>query len=444
MMNILLRRLMSIIILFAFCVTPLYMFKRNTNKSDIPQSKILRSEKSLLDYDHRLLDTNEGNLPYINETIVKKGDSLRSILQRLKVSNLEKLQSFIAKNNETNSIRKLLPGRQIQAATDINGNLIWLRYLHTPYYNNSDQIICKYLQIVSNKKCSYSACEKTNYSEKQIRVAFGVIKSSLFEATEYAGIPNFITIQMTNILSTRVDFPRDIRIGDQFRVIYELQMYDGLYLGSGKVLALEFKSNDKMHNAIWFDNDRKIEGGYYNFNGDSLKKTFLHSAIKFSRISSTFGKRVHPIRKTIVDHKGVDYVAPTGTPIYATAEGIVEFSGWQNGYGKVVILKHFNKYSTLYAHQSKIDPKIHKGKKVSQGQLIGYVGSTGWATGPHLHYELRINNKPVDPLSIKLPTSKKIDASIQKNFNSKVEFYKEQMRSLERLQSESIKIAYSK
>ncbi|AGF50025.1 M23 family zinc metallopeptidase [Candidatus Kinetoplastibacterium blastocrithidii TCC012E] len=443
-MNIFLRRLISIIILFALCVAPLYMFKRNTNKSDLPQSKILRSEQPLLDYDYRLLDTSDDIFPYINETIIKKGDTLRSILQRLRVKNLEKIQNFITKNPETNSIRKLLPGRQIQVATDLHGNMIWLRYLHTPYCDNSGQIICKYLQISSNKEHSYSAYEKTNYSEKQIRVAFGVIKSSLFEATEQAGIPNFITIQMTNILSTKLDFPRDIRIGDQFRVIYELQMYDGLYLGSGKVLAIEFKSTDKMHNAIWFDNDRKIEGGYYNFNGDSLKKTFLNSAIKFSRISSRFGKRIHPIRKTLVDHKGVDYVAPAGTPIYATADGIVEFSGWQNGYGKVVILKHFNKYSTLYAHQSRIDPKIHKGKKVSQGQLIGYVGSTGWATGPHLHYELRINNKPVDPLSIKLPTSKKIDASIQNNFNNKVEYYKEQMRFLEKLQSESIKISYSK
>ncbi|MBW0454660.1 MAG: M23 family metallopeptidase [Candidatus Kinetoplastibacterium crithidii] len=417
-------------------------FLQKYENAQQPQLKIIRGERQLT-LNNRIIEVNDANKPYISETIIKTGDNLNSVLQRLKISNIKDIQRCINNDKNAKKLLKLLSGKPIYAATDSVGNLIWLKYLHTPNSELNSKIASKYLQITRDKNNCYKASEEIEIPSKHVRVAFGNILSSLFDATESAGIPNFIALQMTDILSNKIDFVRELRHGDQFIVIYEIQTINGYNIGSGKILAMEFKNHDKQYNAIWFDNNGLETGAYYDFDGNSLQRAFLRNAIKFTRISSTFGKRLHPINKTWVEHKGVDYVAPTGTPIYATADGVVEFVGWQNGYGKVTILKHYDKYSTLYAHQSQIAPKISKGKKVHQGQLLGYVGSTGWATGPHLHYELRINNKPVNPLTINLPISKKIDKSNIESFKNTMAFYQTQINFLAKFNNESIKLASS-
>ncbi|NLJ63021.1 MAG: M23 family metallopeptidase, partial [Alcaligenaceae bacterium] len=188
----------------------------------------------------------------------------------------------------------------------------------------------------------------------------------------------------------------------------------------------------KTHEAMWFAPDGE-GGGYYDFAGQSSQGAFLRNALKFTRISSTFGGRRHPIHGNWRNHNGVDYAAPTGTPIHATADGVVKSIGNQRGYGKTIELEHHSGYSTLYAHQSRFAPNLKKGDRVSQGQLIGYVGSTGWATGPHLHYEFRINNKPVDPLAVDLPVAKVLDPKQRAAFDTVAAQYKNQFAVLKGL-----------
>src|SRR5699024_3605760 len=191
-------------------------------------------------------------------------------------------------------------------------------------------------------------------------------------------------------------------------------------------LALEFKNGSKTYSAAYF---KPTDGpsGYYDFDGRSLKGAFLKTALKFTRISSKFGMRKHPIRGKWTGHKGVDYAAPSGTPIHATADGTIEFVGQQRGYGNVEIIKHHNQYSTLYAHQSRFVKGLKKGMKVAQGDQIGYVGATGWATGPHLHYEFRVNGKPVDPLSVDLPVARALEGADKQAFDKQLARYQDHM-----------------
>jgi murein DD-endopeptidase MepM/ murein hydrolase activator NlpD len=399
------------------------------DRSELPPSRIIRS---VLPLSAEQVEVSAPSAaPYISETRIRPGDTLSAVLQRLEL-DAPNLQTFLTHDASARSIYKLYPGRSVQAATDEEGKLIWLRYIHTPGNETDGQVVTRMLHVAPSGD-SYKAEEVAENTERQTRVAVGTIRSSLFGATDAAGIPDSVTMQMADILSAKIDFLRDLRQGDQFRVVYEVRSHDGRYAGAGRVLALEFINGDKTYNAVWFSPDEK-SGSYYDFDGTSLRGAFLRTALKFSRISSTFGMRMHPIHKTWTGHKGVDYAAPSGTPIHSTADGTVEFSGWQNGYGNVVIVKHHGKYSTLYAHQSRIAEGITKGAKISQGQLLGYVGSTGWATGPHLHYEFRVDNQPIDPLSVDLPVARSLEPAEVRAFNQAVAPYKQQIQLLTQFQ----------
>src|SRR5690606_32015854 len=181
--------------------------------------------------------------------------------------------------------------------------------------------------------------------------------------TDAAGIPDNITMQMTDILSSKVDFLRDIRRGDTFRIVYETHSHEGQSIGSGRILGLEFTSGSSTHEAVWFKPETG-SGGYYDFQGKSLRGAFLRTPLKFTRISSTFGTRKHPVLGYTRQHKGIDYAAPAGTPIHNTADGVVEFIGWQRGYDNIVVIKHKGKYSTAYAHQSRFARNLKKGDRV--------------------------------------------------------------------------------
>jgi len=323
----------------------------------------------------------------------------------------------------------------VQAATNDDGDLLWIRYYHTPNADANGHGVAKTLQITATKN-GFEAEELLQPLETHIEVAVGTIRSSLFAATDIAGIPDGITSQMAEVLSSRVDFMRGLRTGDQFRVVYETRTIGGRNAGAGRVLAVEFINDGKTHNAVWFSPDGK-SGGYYNLEGESLRGAFLRNALKFSRISSTFGMRKLPgLQAWSGHHAGVDYAAPTGTPIYATADGTVDFVGWQNGYGNTIILKHHSKITTLYAHQSRFAAGIKVGSKVSQGDLIGYVGSTGWSTGPHLHYEFRVANKPIDPLTAtaNMPSSQPLAPEHREQFAQVVAPYKQQLQVLAKFQ----------
>ena len=317
----------------------------------------------------------------------------------------------------------------MQAAASQQGDLQWLRYVHTPAGEGSGGGVARILEIRPDAIGGYSASEIEQSTESLVQVAVGTISRSLFAATDDAGIPDAITSQMAEILSSKIDFLRDLRRGDQFRVVYEMRGHEGRIVGAGRVLALEFINQGKRYDAVWFSADG-ISGGYYSLDGENLQGAFLQNAIKFSRISSTFGMRKSPMHGEWEGHAGVDYAAPTGTPIHATADGVVEVAGWMNGYGNTVIIRHRGKISTVYGHQSRLAEGITVGTRVSQGQLIGYVGSTGWSTGSHLHYEFRINDKPVDPLSVAMPESKPVEPSQREVFEHATSPYRQQLQVL--------------
>jgi murein DD-endopeptidase MepM/ murein hydrolase activator NlpD len=377
--------------------------------------------------------------PFISETQIRAGDTLSALLQRLHVQEPE-LQQFLAHDKNARAIYKLQPGRTLQAALDQKGDLVWLRYNHTPGTNEGGRYVSRWLEIKPAGAGRFVAAERSAAADRQIRMAEGVITSSLFGATDAADVPDAITLQMTDILGSKIDFMQDLRRGDRFRIVYEAYSHDGAEVGTGRILALDFINRTHDYEAVWFD-PAQGPGGYYDFSGHSLKGAFLRTALKFTRISSTFGMRMHPLHRTWTGHMGVDYAAPSGTPIHSTSDGTVEFIGQQNGYGNVIIIRHDQHYSTLYAHQSRFAAGLKRGEHVTQGELIGYVGMTGWATGPHLHYEFRIDNHPVDPLSASLPIAHTLEGPERATFERAAAGYKEQIHLLADLQSQRIQIA---
>ena len=279
---------------------------------------------------------NNFSKPFISQTQIRSGDTLAALLQRLHIQE-SGLLSFLTHDKNARSIYKLYPGRSLHAAMDQHGNLVWLRYNHTPYATEKGQPVSRWLEITPAGDGQFKAQEHTQAAGSQTRLASGVIKSSLFAATDAAGIPDAITLQMTDILGSKMDFIKDIRRNDHFRVVYETYSHNGHEVGSGRILAVEFTNRGKTHEAVWFAPQGQ-SGGYYDFKGGSLKGAFLRTALKFTRISSTFGMRKHPVHGVWRGHKGVDYAAPSGTPIHATADGVVDFKGRQNGYGNTIIL----------------------------------------------------------------------------------------------------------
>ncbi len=374
----------------------------------------------------------DARAPYITETRIQRGDTVAALLQRLGVSE-DGLLPFLIQDKGARSIYKLYPGRVVQAALDDQGSMVWLRYGHTPGTRGDSGYESRWLEVRPDGDGGFQAEERTAPAQTELRIAEGNITHSLFGAADQADIPDSVTMEMIEILGSRIDFLKDLRKGDRFRIAYDAYMHDGVQVGTGRIRALEFINRDKTYSAVWF-RGADGNGGYYDFDGASLKGAFLRSAIKFTRISSRFGMRMHPVHKRWAGHKGVDYAAPTGTPIHATADGTVQFIGWQKGYGRVIILKNFGPYTTLYAHQSRFAKGLKKGDRVKQGQLIGYVGATGWATGPHLHYEFRIKNRPVDPLAVDLPVARTLDAKDRKAFAAVAAQYRNHIDFLARLQ----------
>tara|TARA_R110001599_G_scaffold353676_1_gene595015 strand:- start:35644 stop:37014 length:1371 start_codon:yes stop_codon:yes gene_type:complete len=348
---------------------------------------------------------------YINEERVRSGDTLGSVLDRLGVDDADAM-NFIKSDAVARNILYLKAGKHIRAKSSEDGELSWLS--STIYDNNSDSL----KNVVVKREGTHFISSETPVAlERRVEMRSGVIKSSLFAATDAAQIPDSVASQMVDMFATDINFGSDLRRNDRFNVVYETFWQDGEYIRSGRVLASEFMNGASTYQAVWFQEpSSKQGGGYYSFNGKSLKKAFLRSPIKFTRISSGFSMRKHPIFGKWKQHAGVDFAAASGTPIHASADGTVEFKGVQRGYGNVIALKHWSNYSTVYAHMSHYAKGIHKGSKVSQGDVIGYVGMTGWATGPHLHYEFRVNNKARDPMSVDIPNARPLTAMQMQQF----------------------------
>ena len=328
---------------------------------------------------------------YWREVRIERGDTIAAVLQRLQVTEAG-IEQVLRLARDARALYRLTPGRTVRARTAANGQLLALRYL------NGTQLLK--LDLEGEK---LRVQEGTADLETRVHMKSGEIVSSLFAATDAANMSDAIAVQIAEVFSTDIDFHRDLRRGDRFSAIYEVQYHQGEPVRSGRLLSAEFINQGKTFQAIWFDNPDG-QGGYYTLDGKNIRKAFLRSPLEFSRISSGFsGSRFHPVLQTWRAHKGVDYAAPTGTRVRVTGDGIVDFAGRQGGYGNLIVIRHQSKYTTWYGHLSRLAPGISKGKRVSQGEVIGYVGSTGMATGPHLHYEFRTNNVHQDPLRVVMP-----------------------------------------
>jgi murein DD-endopeptidase MepM/ murein hydrolase activator NlpD len=270
--------------------------------------------------------------------------------------------------------------------------------------------------------------------EVRITHASGVIDSSLFLAGQQAGLSDNIIMEMANIFGWDVDFALDIRKGDSFSLLYEERYLDGEKLRDGRILAAEFNNRGQDFQAVLFT-DPEGRSQYFSPDGKSMRKAFLRSPVDFRRISSNFQReRYHPVLGERRPHRGVDYAAATGTPIKAAGDGRVIFRGKQGGYGNTVILQHGNNITTLYAHMSRFQKGVTNGTRVRQGQVIGYVGMTGLATGPHLHYEFRINGVHQNPLTVKLPDAEPIPSKYAEQFREQTLPLLAQLDHLNRVQ----------
>jgi murein DD-endopeptidase MepM/ murein hydrolase activator NlpD len=244
----------------------------------------------------------------------------------------------------------------------------------------------------------------------------GEIKSTLYAATDAAGLSDPVANQMAEIFGGDIDFHHDLRKGDRFTVVYEMTYSNGEAIRSGRILAAEFINQGHIYSTVYFQTDSS-HGDYYTQDGKSMHKAFLRSPLEFSRVSSGFSlSRLHPVLNTWRAHKGVDYAAPTGTKVKVTADGVVALVGKQGGYGNVIMVNHQGKYTTVYGHLSHFAAGLHRGQRVSQGEVIGYVGMTGLATGPHLHYEFKIDGTQRDPLRVALPDAAPISAAQKSAF----------------------------
>jgi murein DD-endopeptidase MepM/ murein hydrolase activator NlpD len=336
---------------------------------------------------------------FIHEEKVRPGDSLASLLSRLGVDDQD-AATFIKKDKVAKGIMQLKTGKRVQAKTSDDGQLQWLRTTIVDSQDNPVKTIS-----ISRKDNQFVAQETAPKLERRVEMRARTITNSLYSATDSSTdggtLPDSIVAQIIEMFSTSIDFRTDLKRGDHFNVVYETFWQDGEMVRAGRILAGEFVNRGVTYQSVWFeDPSSKTGGGYYTFDGKALKKSFLKSPLEFSRISSGFSMRVHPISGNWKQHKGIDFAAALGTPIRAAGDGVIDFEGVSNGYGNMVVLKHWANYSTAYAHMSRFASGLHKGSKVSQGDIIGYVGSTGWSTGAHLHYEFRVNNEARDPNTV--------------------------------------------
>jgi murein DD-endopeptidase MepM/ murein hydrolase activator NlpD len=324
--------------------------------------------------------------------VTRANDSVDTLLKRLGIADPQ-AASFL--RNDANSRQFLLSraGRAVTAEASADNKLRRLSLRWSPNDDHQFQRL-----LIERRPLGYTSKIESAAMTPATRIASGTVRSSLFAATDDARIPDSVAAQMAEIFSGDIDFHRALRKGDRFSVVYESLEADGEPMRAGRVLSAEFVNGGKTFQAMWFQVPGSSKGAYYTPNGDSLRRAYLASPLEFSRITSGFKMRFHPILQSWRAHLGVDYAAPTGTAVRSVADGEVEFAGVQSGFGNVVIVRHRNNHSTVYAHLSRIG--VRKGERVEQGQNLGAVGATGWATGPHLHFEFRINGVHEDPLTL--------------------------------------------
>ena len=339
------------------------------------------------------------HLTLARSDVTRANDTATTLTKRLGVSDAE-LNAFLQTDVTSRKLWQGRAGKMVSATTDDNGKLTELVARYPA--ERDDQFSTHFSRLaITRGEHGFTSKVETLPLGTTTRLATGTVRTSLFAATDDANVPDPIATQMAEIFSTDIDFHRELRKGDTFSVVYEALTADGEPVpwnqGAGRVLAAEFVNGGKPYSSVWFS-DASGKGAYFDLDGRSKHSAFLASPLAFSRITSGFSMRFHPILKEWKRHEGVDYGAPIGTPVHVVGDGVVAFAGQQNGYGNVIQIQHSGNRMTVYAHLSKID--VTRGEHVSQGEHIGDVGMTGWATGPHLHFEFRVAGVVKDPLTI--------------------------------------------
>jgi murein DD-endopeptidase MepM/ murein hydrolase activator NlpD len=332
--------------------------------------------------------------------LTRAGDTADSLLRRLGVVD-PAAAAFLRRDRDA---RRLVDGagaKMVQVRTAPDGTLLEL-VARFPALESARQSTHFTRLTLQRQQGEFRSLLETAPLVPQTRLGSGTIRSSLWAATDEARLPDAIATQLIDIFSGDIDFHRQLHKGDSFSVVFEALTADDQPItwneATGRILAAEFVNAGKSLQAVWFHDAQKGKGGYFSKDGKSRKRPFLASPLEFSRITSGFAMRLHPILQSWRAHNGVDYSAPTGTAVRTVGDGTVDFAGRKSGYGNVIQLQHAGGKSTLYAHLSRIDVRL--GQRVEQGQRIGAVGATGWATGPHLHFETRVNGEVKDPMKV--------------------------------------------
>ena len=333
---------------------------------------------------------------------VKDGENLSLIFEKYKVPLNETYKIF--RKDSANEVKNILPNDRIEFLS-LDGKLQKIIIYKSPLLSYQIDL---FPEIVIDRT------DKEPELIKSFRTGF--IESSFYLAGLKSDIPESVIMDLAYIFAWDIDFVFDIRVGDKFKLLYETPFVDGQQIENGSILFAEFYNQNNRFTAIRYKGKNK-KWEYFNENGGSLEKAFLRAPLDFAYVSSHFNpNRRHPILNTIRAHNGVDYAAKRGTPIRATGEGVIQSAGWKSGYGRTIVIRHGGEITTLYAHLDKYHPGISKGTKVSQGQTIGYVGDSGLATAPHLHYEFKIGEKRTDPLKVALPSASPLEQSNMDQF----------------------------
>jgi murein DD-endopeptidase MepM/ murein hydrolase activator NlpD len=382
---------------------------------DLPPPRLVAQPLPLPDIAPAALEA-----PLWREERVQRGDTIGSLLTRAGVTDAAAV-AWLSTNTAARPLYRLPIGRPLRVAMDDEGRLAALRFVT----GDGDVL------SIGRDGERFTAMSAPPQIEIRHAMRAGVIESSLFAAADDAGLPDSVTLALAEVFGGDIDFLHDLRRGDRFTVVYETRHVEGEPVGAGRILAAEFENRGTRLRAFLWRDDAGEEG-YYTDDGRSSRKAFLRTPVEFSRLTSGFSlARFHPILQRWRAHKGVDYAAPVGTAVRATGDGVVAFAGVQSGYGNVVIVQHGAQYATVYAHLSRFT--VRTGARVRQGETIGHVGATGWATGPHLHYEFRVGGEARNPLTLALPTALPVPAAQRAAFAAEVAPLRQQLALAQRL-----------
>ncbi len=368
---------------------------------------------------------------YRNE-LTRGNDTAESLLRRLGLVD-SAAASYIRQTPEVRQALLNRSGRNVSVEANEQQQLLTLT---TRWLKNDNDAQFQRMVITRGANNKFSVRTDTAPLTASVRMAGGTVASSLYAASDEARLPDSVTRQLADVFSGQIDFHRALRKGAVFSVVYETLEAEGEPLRAGRLLSAEITNDKKTYDAVWYQEPGQ-KGAYYTLKGDSLRRAFLASPMPYSRRTSGFGMREHPIFHTQKAHLGVDYAAPTGAPVISVADGVVTESGFSGGFGNMVVIQHNARQSTVYAHLSKI--AVRKGQTVKQGDNLGAVGATGWATGPHLHFEFRINGRHVDPLTLaQQGASEPISAAQRTQFNQRAEYARSQLMAAAQMRQANV------